>query len=675
MMSFIFCISCVLCWGQDSARVDRHHLQTVYVDAAARQRSLQSAAPLHVLNRKEMQTLGVTDMGDALHRIPGINLRDYGGAGGMKTVAVRGFGAQHTGVAYDGVMLTECQGGEIDVSRYSIDQVEALRLSIGDNDDIFITARQASVPAMLSIETMGERPVDRKAHVVTQVKYGSFGYVTPLVKFTQRLSRQFTLSAIGEYTYAENDYPFVLQNGTYQTKDKRTNSTMNSGHAELNIHSRISRLHQLWAKVYYYDNDRQLPGIARYYTNLSAETLRERNFFSQVRWLMRSHNDQWLMKLNAKYNWASSAYQDSLVAKRLNDATYWQREYYVSAALMWLATEHFTFDYSADYAFNNLNSTLATDNHPCRHTILQSLTAKYVGGKWVALARLLGSVYRHGVAWGEQARNMQRLSPSLSFSYHLIGRTKREEVVPVSSSNLYLRASYKDIFRVPTFNENYFFHYGSTNLNPEKTQQYNLGVTWREAWNEKLSVEMTMDAYLNRVRDKIMGVPYNMFVWRMVNLGKVDVKGLDVSVKASCDLSRHGVESSSRLGLLTISASYSYQNVANHTDASAASYGKQIAYVPYHSGSAAIGWENPWLCLSLHSSGMSTRWSNYNHYEDSEIPGYWEMGLTAYHTFVFSNRQLEIRGDVKNLLNKQYELVAHYPMPRRSWQLSLVLKM
>ena len=77
--------------------------------------------------------MGVTDVADALHRIPGVTLRDYGGAGGMKTVSVRGFGAKHTGVSYDGIMLSDCQSGEIDLSRYSLDNVDQLSLVIGDN--------------------------------------------------------------------------------------------------------------------------------------------------------------------------------------------------------------------------------------------------------------------------------------------------------------------------------------------------------------------------------------------------------------------------------------------------------------------------------------------------------------------------------------------------------------
>ena len=152
-----------------------HQLEGVTITETLHKRTVTSTAPVHLLDRKDMLTMGVTDIADALHRLPGITLRDYGGAGGMKTVSVRGFGAKHTGVSYDGVMLSECQSGEIDLSRYSLDNVDNLSLVIGDNDDIFMPARQVSTPAVLNILTIGLPTEDTRPHLTTQVKLGSFG--------------------------------------------------------------------------------------------------------------------------------------------------------------------------------------------------------------------------------------------------------------------------------------------------------------------------------------------------------------------------------------------------------------------------------------------------------------------------------------------------------------------
>ena len=70
--------------------------------------------------------MGVVDMPGALRRMAGVNLRDYGGAGGLKTVSVRGLGAAHTIVTYDGLAVGDARQGQTDLSRFSLDNISAL---------------------------------------------------------------------------------------------------------------------------------------------------------------------------------------------------------------------------------------------------------------------------------------------------------------------------------------------------------------------------------------------------------------------------------------------------------------------------------------------------------------------------------------------------------------------
>ena len=445
-----------------------HQLREVTITESRRQHELTSTAPLRILDQEQMLTLGVTDIADALHRIPGVTLRDYGGAGGLKTIAVRGFGAKHIGVGYDGVMLSDCQSGEIDLSRYSLDNVEQLSLVIGDNDDIFIPARNASASAVLNIQTIGMPDANTKPHLTAQMKVGSFGYASPFLRYEQNLTDRFAISLVGEYTYAENDYPYEIKNVTQTVKDNRTNSRMNTGHGELNFVWSVDTFNRVSGKVYYYDNDRQLPGQVHYYTNLNKETLHDQNFFAQLLYQTRNRSG-WSLKWHGKFNWYASVYKDPLYPDEVNDASYWQREAYTSVAVLYAPSEKWAFDYSLDYSFNNLNSSSSRtiNSHPYRHSILQSGTAKYHHGRLTALMRLLYSLYLNNAKMDDPARDMQRLSPSVSLSYKLC-----------EDKEVYLRASYKNIFRAPTFNESYYYHYGSTNLLPESTDQYNLGITY-----------------------------------------------------------------------------------------------------------------------------------------------------------------------------------------------------
>lgn len=639
----------------DNDTIDNNYqLQNVVVTESKKTNEITSAAPLYVINNKSLNIAGITDIADALNRLPGISIRDYGGAGGMKTVSVRSFGTQHTGVSYDGIMLSDCQSGQIDLSRYSLENVENLSLVIGDNDDIFIPAKNASLPAIININTIKSPTNDLLPHLMTQIKVGSFGYISPFIKYEQNFSNKLSFSAVTEYVYAENNYPFTLRNISVVTKERRTNSRMKSGHGEANFIWNMNMRNQINGKIYYYDNDRLLPGQVRYYTNLSNEKLRDQNFFAQLGYRTFSNNNL-SFKFNAKYNWAASKYKDGSYNDGIKDADYWQREFYSSICLLYAPLTYLSFNYAADYSFNNMNSSLSTDTHPYRHTILQTATAKYKTSRISIIGKLLVSLYYNGAKYGQSARNMKKLSPSLSLSYRVF-----------RNKDFYIRASYKNIFRAPTFNESYFYHYGSTNLLPESTDQYNIGFTLQQNISNMTYAKVTLDGYLNHVKDKIVAVPYNMFIWTNINVGKVRVLGLD----ATADLTHRFSNKHS----LTFKASYSLQNAENRTNSDSPYYGYQIAYTPLHSGSVSLCYENPFVNITLHGTGMSNRSSNNEHYEDSNIAGFFETGITIFKSFKILHNELTLRGDIKNLFNKQYEIVKAYPMPGISYQISINYK-
>lgn len=637
--------------AQQQDTLKAHLLSGVVVYGEDGRKHLSSSAPLQQIGMADHLRLGITDMADALNRLAGVTLRDHGGAGGMKTVSVRGFGAAHTGVMYDGVMLSEIQSGEIDVARYAIDNLQTIGLIIGDADDIFVAARQASTPAVLQLTSLNHLPTDGQAHLTAQMRVGSFGYASPYVRYDQRLSSRVVLTALADYVYADNDYPFKLRNGSTTTIERRTNSRMNSGHAEMASYWQTGRNGSLATKVYYYDNDRQLPGIVQHYTNVCGQQLHDRNFFAQARW-MGSLGSRLTLRALGKANWASSAYRDTLIPDRRDDATYLQREYYGSLSMLYQMGRRWQSSVATDYFYNNLSSTQADDIRPHRHTLLSTAAIKYEGSALSAQARLLWTFCQNGADRGAAPSDMHRWSPSVSLAYRL----PMTEVV-------YVRASFKDIFRAPTFNECYFRHYGSTDIRPENTRQYNLGLTWQHQSRMGFALMMTADAYHNRITDKIVAVPYNMFVWRTVNMAKVVGYGLDATLRAEMAL-----DAKQRLDA---TITYTYQRLANHTNRASAHYGKQIPYQPLNSGHMALGWTNPWVGLSAHATASGGRWATSNHYAGTHMGGYCDVGISAYHRFALAAGALYLRADVENLLGKQYELVANYPMPRARWRFTL----
>lgn len=633
-------------------------LQEYEVVSERVRKEVTSTAPLFNLTDERMKTMGVTDISDALHRLPGINIRDYGGAGGMKTVSVRGFGTTHTGVIYDGIVLSDCQSGKIDLSRYSLDNVGSLSLIVGDNNDIFIPAKASASAASIIISTLSvPGPQDSLWHLTGQMRFGSFGTYNPYFKVSKTLTPKFSFSAIGEFTHGKNNYPFTLSNGILVTRERRNNSMMNSGHAEINTRWRPTPASTLDAKVYYYDNARQLPGPVILYNPICNEKLRDRNAFGQLTYKnlsLRKFSFQGL----AKFNWDASHYQDKdgKYPGGVWDESYYQREAYVSGSALYMPTHRLAFNYSADYVYNNLTTNQLNIVSPWRHSVLQSLTGKFQNSWLIATARLLYSLFDNGAREGVSAQDKNKLSPSVSVS-----------VQPFRDYLLFFRASYKNIFRMPTFNESYYYHMGSTSLNPENTDQYNFGVTWQRNSSGWLnSLVLTGDLYYNWVRDKIVAVPTNMFIWQMTNIDKVRAFGADLTASATFKIA-------SRQNIV-FAGNYSWQRVQPRTSPTDPEYNKQVAYTPIHSGAASVSWENPWVDLVVHTTGQSDRYGTSSNLPMTRIDGYMELGVAAMHSFRLRRNTFDVRVDLTNLLDTQYEIVADYPMPGRAWKLTLTYK-
>ena len=134
-----------------------HQLSGVEVLGKVRPSTTRESTPLQVMDKAGIERLGVQDLSEAVKRFSGVTVQDYGGIGGLKTVSVRSLGAKHTAVCYDGVTVTDAQSGQVDISRFSLDNVDMISLSIGQADDIFQTARMYASAGALSIKTSRPR--------------------------------------------------------------------------------------------------------------------------------------------------------------------------------------------------------------------------------------------------------------------------------------------------------------------------------------------------------------------------------------------------------------------------------------------------------------------------------------------------------------------------------------
>lgn len=632
--------------SQDSSRV----ISDITVSARHIPSNMSASAPLQSIDRKTMERMGALEVSDAVRHFAGISVKDYGGIGGLKTISVRSMGAQHTGVTYDGVAIGDCQSGQVDISRFSLANVSQLTMSIGQSDNIYQSARTFASAGVLHIETAQPVFDTRNFNLNAMVRTGSFGLLNPSLLYNQKINDRHSLSFYGDLLRADGNYPFTMRNGNVLINSKRNNSDILTFRTEANYYASLTDRQSLNVKAYLFDSRRGLPGGIIYDNPYAVERLYDKNYFGQFRYENR-FNERLKLKVNGKYNysWTRDYNNES---SGITDNRYRQTEADLSAVIWGIPLKGLQLSLAQDFSFNHLSDNLVDCKHPSRYTLLSVLAARYNYKNVTLTVSLLNTFITERVQTGVPADDREKLSPAFSVSWK-----------PFNRVGLRLRASYKDIFRNPTFNDLYYLVIGNTRLRPETTRQGNMGITWTEDWNGIFrSVSFSADAYYNIVNDKIIAVP-TMFVWKMSNIGKVETIGTDLTLAAElCPWERWSIFAS---------GSYNFMQAEDITSRQNKTWRQQIAYTPRHSGSGSVTLEMPWCNLTYNVTYASERYTKTQNSPDNRIKPYADHGLSLSKAFHFKGHRLRIQADALNLAGYNYEVIRYYPMPGRHYKLTL----
>ena len=362
----LLCVCVTGMHAQDVAvpdTADTRHREMDEVTITARALEKDVIVP-QTLKAEELERLNALSVADALRYFSGVQLKDYGGVGGIKTINVRSMGSQHTAVYYNGVQLGNAQNGQVDLGRFSLDNMEEIQLYNGQKSDIFQSAREFGAAGNVYLTT--RKPYFRKGekvHAHGQMRFGSFGLANPNVGADVRLTDGLSLTMDAEYVHAHGRYPFryrrVLPTGetAYDTTAIRQNGDVNAVRTELGLHHYYSTTGFWRLHGYNYWSERGIPGAIVNNVWRNGERLRDRNSFVQGQWQDRWWN-RWQTRVLIKYAndythyWN---YDDKLLPA---DNEYLQQEVYLSLANQVTITKWWDVSVAYDYQYN----TLAREN-------------------------------------------------------------------------------------------------------------------------------------------------------------------------------------------------------------------------------------------------------------------------------------------------------------------------
>ena len=647
----------------DSVPLDSiRHLYEVTVTAHRDKRGAD-IIPVQQLKGKELERLSVHSVADAMRYFAGVQIKDYGGIGGLKTVNVRSLGTNHTGVFYDGIQLGNAQNGQIDLGRFSLDNMEALQLYNGEKSDLLQTAKDYASASTVYLQT--RKPLfatHKRYNLNVAMKAGSFDTYNPSLLWEQKLTEKLSAQFSGEYMSTSGRYKFsyAKKNG-YDTTEVRRNGDVSALRTEAALFGK-SKDGEWRAKVYFYNSERGFPGASvreepgkyrhqdrQWDTSVFGQGTFRRNFTNRYSLLLNT-------KMAYDYlHYLSDPRLD--VTTMYTDNHYHQSEAYLSAAHLYQIKPWWQVSLSNDVQYNYLDADLVNFVYPTRWTLLSALSTSLHWDKLsFRVSGLQTYVNDKTRMVGGSAGSKNRFTPALILGYQPLDK---------GNHDLSLRAFYKRIFRMPTFNDLYYTFIGNKDLKPEYTTQYNVGGTYKRVWEKGLlrSAELRADGYYNEVEDKIVAMPTsNQFRWTMMNFGLCHIWGLDASLRADW-----------RLGMLDVSTncSYTFNRAMDHTEKGSPFYGGQLPYIPWHAFSAIVGLS--WRDWAFNYSFIYTgeRYEASANIPENYSKPWYTSDLSLTKLVRIKKFTLRITGEVNNVFNQQYEVVQCYPMPGTNFKVKI----
>ncbi|MDO5664340.1 MAG: TonB-dependent receptor [Bacteroidia bacterium] len=638
---------------------------------------MKEVIPVQKLSGEQLKNLSSFSVADAIRYFSGVQLKDYGGIGGLKTINIRSMGTHHVGVFYDGIQLGNAQNGQIDLGKFSLENIEEVSLYSGQKSNIFQSGKDFGSSATIYLRSRTPRfNKGQQYNLRATIKGGSFDLINSSLLYEYKINNNLSASINGEYIYSSGKYKYRYKRifpGTkevmYDTTAVRENGDIYSVRVEAGLFGSIPKGY--WRmKTYFYDSGRGIPGAIVNNKWKNSQRQWDCSFFVQGVF-QKTITPKYDILANAKYAYDYMRYLNPDTTLMFIDNTFKQQETYISVANRYAITNKWDIVLSTDFQHNTLISNLAGFAYPKRLTSLIALASAVDLGNIKAQGSILATFVNEQIYLGnitndsiKAAPNKREFTPAFFVSYK-----------PFKNRNFNIRAFYKHIFRMPTFNDLYYTDIGNINLKPEFTHQYNIGFQYSKSYEKGIlkQWEFQADGYFNQVTDKIVAIPKGsgQYRWMMMNYGYAEIRGLDVVTSTV-------LEPYQDL-FLNLKLTYTYQKAQDLTNRKSdilqnSTYGGQVAYIPWHSSSVIASFTYKLWQMNYSFIYVGKRYhSSANTPMEYEQPWY-TNDITIIRKFSIGKINLRAGLEINNLFSQDYEVVLNYPMPKRNYKLSLTVE-
>jgi outer membrane cobalamin receptor len=577
------------------------------------------------------------NLGYMLERESGVLIRSYGGTGSLVSVSLHGTGSNHTQVSWNGFPLNSPTTGQADLSLIPSGFMQTVEIINGASGALYGSGTFGG-----SINMSNEPDWNNRLTAEYSFDAGSFGaFGNSLFLKTGKRRIQYHISAISGRV--ENDFPYRDYYRHNSPRERAEHNAFRNRGIIQNVYLNLGKGNYLEAGIWNQYKTKEMPPLMGSYHDNNAfqkdslfrSYLCYRKISEKSALVIRSGYFSDYLHYTDKLNKEDSSLTvNSEIASRrlMNEADY---RYYISSSVI--------VGGGASYNI----STGTSVNYPGEireheYAFFGNLKIKW--NDWILNTGLRKEFY-------------DQINPPLQYSFGIRYKAGR---------NLALRTGLSSKFRKPTFNEKYWIPGGNPELNPEKGWGGEISSEWTMADkpDRGLHIEMLTNIYFQHVDNWIQWVMQDSLM--PVEYKKVLASGIESHVIYSFGagvLRFKGV----------ISYSYSRSVIVDTYDHNPLYKGRQLMYIPRHSGNASIKAFYKGMIL-----GAGTVFTGSRETVETEDPSlaldpYAFIDLIAGINRRIHGINLGLYCRVDNLFDNQFEVIRSYPMPGRSFHFTLTL--
>lgn len=584
------------------------------------------------------QATADNSLGDFLKKRTALYIKEYG-RGMSSYLSMRGTSSSHTTIDWNGQSLSVPTLGQADLSHIPLYFFDNMSVHLGGNSALY---GNGSISGNIQLKTT---PTYKEGvHGDITLKAGSFA--TLFGGGTLRYGKNNWESRTSAYySFAKNNYKFSNNSKIGHPRERLNNARYSNWGVLQELFHKFKDNSQLQLSAMHLDFNRQIqPSVSNNDVERSYHSILDRN--TKVSANYNGNRTNWYYNAMASYAHDYELYEgDIIAADRLaagGSAEFKTKELSIRGGG------------SAEYIKPNVHAYKAGTKEWRGELFLLAL--------WQPVEALsIGGGLR-----GSFATDMNiPAQPSIDIKYKLIdsysNRRNKKTLSAKSASNLTLRGSVSRSAKIPTLNDRYWGGI-SVELKPETGITYEIGSDYSllyKSW--KFNGYLTI--YHSNVKDWIRWLPAGE-VWRPQNVPKVRSLGVESGI---------GIVKKWFDWRMEMNANYNYTSVEMRksllkTDPSV---GRQMAYQPKHTVNANV--EAVYKKLS---AGISYCYTGERTSTDiyDVMKGYSLVDLNVQYAFTIQKENFNISGELKNILNTNYQNVRFYAMPGINFALALQWK-